>query len=60
MIKLMFAVVGVVDVVCVHYNPFILGKTAKGYLLLDNCGTNFELNTFVRYAEIFYDHRKSG
>ena len=35
----MFAVVGVVDVVCVHYSPFILGKTAEGYLLLDNCGT---------------------
>ena len=56
----MFAVVGVVDVVCVHYSPFILGKTAKGYLWLDNRGMNFELNTFVRYAEIFYDHRKSG
>ena len=29
------------------------------YLLLDNCGTNFELHT-CRYAEIFYDNRKSG
>ena len=27
----MFAVVGVADVVCVHYSPFILGKTAQGY-----------------------------